>query len=286
VHGITTGASDVTDKVRVEISGAPQTMLATLYGRAADAAAEHPILGDTFAKDLVSRLDYDWSKTGLTTRHASSLTMRSAHFDNWARQFLAAHERAVVLHLGCGLDSRVFRLNPGAGVEWYDVDYPDVIALCERLYPSREHHHLVPASVTDPAWLQAIPPDRPALLLAEGLTMYLTEQDGVAVLERVVEHFCSGELQFDVLNWFGILGQKLNPVVRRSGATMSWAINGPADILRAVPGVRLLAAISAFDAETFRQMTNQQSAVYRLLARAVALIPTVRATSQYLRFGF
>lgn len=107
----------MTDKVRVEISGAPQTMLATLYGRAADAAAEHPILGDTFAKDLVSRLDYDWSKTGLTTRHASSLTMRSAHFDNWARQFLAAHERAVVLHLGCGLDSRVFRLNPGAGVE-------------------------------------------------------------------------------------------------------------------------------------------------------------------------
>jgi hypothetical protein len=67
---------------------------------------------------------------------------------------------------------------------------------------------------------------------------------------------------------------------------MSWAINGPADILRAVPGVRLLAAISAFDAETFRQMTDQQSAVYRLLARAVALIPTVRATSQYLRFGF
>jgi O-methyltransferase involved in polyketide biosynthesis len=90
--------------------------------------------------------------------------------------------------------------------------------------------------VTDPAWLQAIPPDQPALLLAEGLTMYLTEQDGVAMLARVVEHFWSGELQFDTLNWFEILGQKLNPVVRLSGARMSWAINGPADILRAVPG--------------------------------------------------
>ena len=84
--------------------GAPQTMLATLYGRAADADAEHPILGDTFAKHLVKQLDYDWSKTGLTARQASSLTMRSAHFDTWAGQFLAAHERAVVLHLGCGLD--------------------------------------------------------------------------------------------------------------------------------------------------------------------------------------
>ena len=276
----------MTDKVRVELSGVPQTMLATLYGRAADADAEHPILGDTFAKDLVSRLDYDWTKTGLTTWHASSLTMRSAHFDHWARQFLAAHERAVVLHLGCGLDSRVFRLNPGPGVEWYDVDYPGVIDLCERLYPLREHYHLVPASVTDPVWLQAIPPDRPALLLAEGLTMYLTEQDGVAMLARVVEHFSSGELQFDTLNWFGILGQKLNPVVRLSGARMSWAINGPADILRAVPGVRVRTALSAFDAETYRPMIDRQSAVYRLLSRAVALIPAVRGTSQYLRFDF
>ncbi len=105
----------MTDNVHVDLSGVPQTMLATLYGRAADADAEYPILGDSFAKDLVSRLDYDWTRTGLSARQASSLTMRSAHFDHWARQFLAAHERAVVLHLGCGLDSRVFRLNPGPG---------------------------------------------------------------------------------------------------------------------------------------------------------------------------
>jgi O-methyltransferase involved in polyketide biosynthesis len=109
----------MTDNVHVDLSGVPQTMLATLYGRAADADAEYPILGDSFAKDLVSRLDYDWTRTGLGARQASSLTMRSAHFDHWARQFLAAHERAVVLHLGCGLDSRVFRLNPGPGVEWW-----------------------------------------------------------------------------------------------------------------------------------------------------------------------
>jgi O-methyltransferase involved in polyketide biosynthesis len=274
----------VNENVHVDLSGVPQTMLATLYGRAADADAEHPILSDSFAKDLVSRLDYDWTRTGLSARQAASLTMRSAHFDHWARQFLAAHERAVVLHLGCGLDSRVFRLNPGPGVEWYDVDYAGVIALCERLYPSREHYHLVSASVTDPAWLQAIPADRPALLLAEGLTMYLTEQDGRAMLARVVEHFSSGELQFDTLNWFGVQGQKLNPVVRLSGAGMSWAINGSADILRAVPGVHT--AISAFDAETYRTMIDRQSAVYRFLSRAVSLIPAVRATSQYLRFDF
>lgn len=264
-------------------------MLATLYGRAADADAEEPILGDTFSKELVSRLDYDWSNTGLSVRgirQAASLTVRTAHFDNWARQFLAVHDRAVVLHLGCGLDSRVFRLDPAPGVEWYDVDYPDVVALCKQLYPRREHYHLVPASVTDPAWLQTIPSNRPTLVLAEGLTMYLTENDGAALLRRVVDRFPSGELQFDVFNWLGIKGQKLNPVIRRSGATLYWAIDGPDDILRQIPGVRLLAAVSAFDADTYRQAIEQAPAVERLMAWVFSLIPAVRGVSQYHRYAF
>jgi O-methyltransferase involved in polyketide biosynthesis len=194
----------VTDKLHVDLTGAPQTMLATLYAKALDADAARPILGDRFAKDVVDRIDYDWSKTSINVRNAPSVTMRTAHFDNWARQFLAAHDRATVLHLGCGLDSRVFRLDPGPGVDWYDIDYSDVISLRERLYPLRSHNRLVASSVTDPAWLADIPADGPALLIAEGLTMYLTEADGLALLRRVVGHFASGELQFDVFNRLGV----------------------------------------------------------------------------------
>lgn len=187
-------------KIRISFTGAAETMLATLYARALAADADKPPLGDTLAKDLVSRIDYDWRKTGVTARNASAGAVRSIHFDNLARQFLAMHDRAVVLHLGCGLDDRVFRLDPGPGVEWYDVDYPEVIALVEQLYPAREHYHPVAASVTDPAWLSAIPADRPVLLVAEGLTYYLTRDDGIALLRRVVEHFPAGELHFDVWN--------------------------------------------------------------------------------------
>ena len=104
-------------KIRIGFTGAPETMLATLHVRALDADADKPFLGDTFAKDLVSRIDYDWRKTGVTPRNASAGTVRSAYFDKWARQFLALHDRAVVLHLGCGLDDRVFRLDPGSELQ-------------------------------------------------------------------------------------------------------------------------------------------------------------------------
>ena len=271
-----------TDKVHVDLSGAPQTMLATFYAKALDAGLEHPILGDRYAKEIVERIDYDWKKTAITAGNSPSVTTRSAHFDNWTRQFLAAHPRSVVLHLGCGLDSRFFRVEPGPGVEWYDVDYPDVAELRQKLFPTRDHYHVIAASVTDPAWLQDIPSDRPTLAIGEGLTMYLTEQDGVALLRRIVERFPSGELQFDAFNRLGIKSQWINTVVRRSGATLYWGINGPDDILEAVPGTRLLAWVSPFDSDTFEKLAWY----YRLMTRTMSLVPALRYMAQYHRYAF
>ncbi len=272
----------MTEKLHVDLSGAPQTMLATFYAKALDAGLDNPILGDRWARDIVDRLDYDWSKTTITARNSPAVTTRSAHFDNWARQFLAVHPEAVVLHLGCGLDSRYYRLDPAPTVEWYDVDYPEVADLRGQLFPPREHCHLVAASVTDPAWLAEVPADRPTLMIGEGLTMYLTAADGEALLRRVVEHAPSGELQFDAFNRFGIRAQWTNAVVTRAGAKLYWGIDGPDDILDAVPGLRLLLWQSAFDSPSFAQVGWP----YRAMARAMSLSKTLRYMAQYHRYAF
>jgi O-methyltransferase involved in polyketide biosynthesis len=175
----------VTDKIHVDLSGAPQTMLATLHAKALDADRPDSVLHDTWAREIVGRLDYDWSRTSMTPRNAPSVSMRSAHFDRWTLQFLAVHPRATVVHLGCGLDSRYLRLDPGPDVEWYDVDYPDVAELRRKLLPSREHNHVVAASVTETGYLKDVPDDRPTLALGEGLTMYLTCNDGIALLRSI-----------------------------------------------------------------------------------------------------
>ncbi|MBP1818078.1 class I SAM-dependent methyltransferase [Mycobacterium sp. OAE908] len=272
----------MTEKLRVDLSGAPQTMLATFYAKAVDADLEHPILGDRFAKEIVDRIDYDWKKTSITARNSPAVTTRSAHFDLWARQFLAVHPEAVVLHLGCGLDARFFRLAPGPGVEWYDIDYPDVAHLRRQLYPSHDHYHVIAASVTDPAWFAEIPCDRPTLMIGEGLTMYLTEQDGVALLRRVVDHAPSGELQFDAFNRLGIKSQWTNTVVRRSGATLHWGIDGPDDITEAVPGVRLLSWVSALESDAFEHV----SWYYRWTLKTMKIVPALRFMAQYHRYAF
>jgi O-methyltransferase involved in polyketide biosynthesis len=272
----------VAEKVSVDLSGAAQTMLTTLYLKALDADFERPVLGDGFAKEAVGRLDFDWRALGETGTWAPLVTVRTAQYDIWARQFLAVHEQASVVHLGCGLDSRVFRLAPGPGVEWYDVDYPAVITLRKRVFPSRPGYHLIATSATDPSWLDEIADDRPVLLLAEGISMYLTEHDGVALLQRVVDRFRSGELQIDFYNWLGIRSQKAHRLQRQSGSTLHWAVNSPADIIQRVSGVRLLAAATLFDASTF----NRAPTGFRLASRVVRAVPPLRRMLQYHRYAF
>jgi O-methyltransferase involved in polyketide biosynthesis len=267
---------------RVDLRGAPETMLATLYAKALDADAPHSTLHDHYARDIVSRIEYDWARTGIKPQNAPSVALRSKHFDTWAAQFLAVHPEAVVLHLGCGLDSRYFRLDPGPGVEWSDVDYPDVIALREHFYPQRAHCRVVAASVTDPEWVTTVPSDRPTLILGEGLTMYLAEADGLALVRRLVDRFPSGELQFDAFNWLGIALQWTNTPVRRAGATLQWAINGPSDIVDAVPGTRLLAWVPVFESEAFGHLPVG----YRLRADVMNRVPALRTMAQFHRYAF
>ncbi|BBY29231.1 class I SAM-dependent methyltransferase [Mycolicibacterium sediminis] len=272
----------MTSKVSVDLSGAAQTMLTTLYLKALDADFRRPVLADRFAKAAIDRIDYDWADLGITQRWAPLITVRTAQYDIWAAQFLAAHPNSTVIHLGCGLDARVFRLDPGPDVAWFDVDFPEVIALREQIYPTRAGYQLVASSATDPTWLDQIPADRPVLLLAEGISMYLTEHDGVALLQRIVDRFPSGELQIDFYNWFGIRTQKSQTLIRRSGSTLYWAVNDPSEVLNAVRGIRLLAATTLFGASTFAKASR----TFRAIKPLLRLAPPVRNTLQYHRYAF
>jgi O-methyltransferase involved in polyketide biosynthesis len=280
---MTSGSSD---KVHVDLTGPPQTMLDMVYARLLDAESPRPVLGDKWARQLMDQVDYDTSKSPIRKqrrRQTTSIAVRGAQLDIWTRQFLANHDRPVVLQIGAGLDSRVFRVDPGPNVDWYDIDFPDVIALRERFYPAREHYHLVASSATDLSWLDAISADRPALLIAEGVSMYLTESDGVGLLRGVVERFPAGELQLDFWSRFGAKAmRKNNAVVRWSNSQLGWAVDEPDDILAAVPGTRLLRAISVFEAETVQRLTKG----YQRFAKVASRTPVLRKIVQFHRYAF
>jgi O-methyltransferase involved in polyketide biosynthesis len=268
---------------RVRFTEDQSTNLATLYGRALDARAENPVLGDTTAVDAVRRIDFDFGKFKITKSQAFGIASRGKVFDLVVRDFLAAHDECTVVHLGAGMDSRVFRIDPPPSVRWFDVDFPEVIDLRRQVYPERANTTMLRSSVTDPAWLADVPTDRPVMVVAEGLSMYLDPADGHELFRRVVEHFPSGEVFFDAYNRLGIRLQKTNPVVRRAKATLRWGIDDPNEL--AEVGLTLVYGKTA-DAFVPEEDWARLPAFQRVLYRAVLRVPVLRDMGKLLRYRF
>lgn len=269
----------------VDLTGSAETMLATLYGRALDAAAAHPVLGDPTARAVAARIDYDYRRLGMGPQAATSVAMRAKLLDRWTREFLHRCPDATVLHLGCGLDDRVERIDPGPGVRWFDVDQPEVIALRERLYRPRAGHRALAASVTEPGWLAEVPADLPALVVAEGLTMYLPTSAGPLLLRRLVGHFPRGELAFDTCSRLGVRLSRLDPRLRRTGAHLGWGVDDPTDLEREVPGLRLLTSATARDVAEPADLARTPRA-FRWQIAVLGRLPLVRRMGHVARFAF
>ncbi len=269
-------------QVSPALSGAMETLLITLYGRALDARRPNPILDDQMALAVTSRLDYDVRKTKINSGIAASVAARAKFLDRWTRAFLDRHADATVLHLAAGLDSRAWRINPGPSVEWFDVDHPEVIALRRQLYPERSNYRMVGSSVTDAGWLADMPREPPVFVLAEGLTMYLTPTEGHQLFRRITDHFATGEVAFDAQNSAAIRLQKLNPALRSVGVNLQWGIDDPYEIERAVPRLRLIEAVNSLSAPG----TEELPLPSRLAAAAFQPFPRLRNLGMYLRYGF
>jgi O-methyltransferase involved in polyketide biosynthesis len=268
--------------LEVHLTGTRATLLATLYGRALDAESPASILHDTMARDAVRQLDFDFAKTGLRRGDPAAVALRARHFDRWTHEFLSAHAETTVLHLGCGLDTRVWRVDPGAGVRWLDVDHPDVIDLRRRLYPARAGCELIGSSVTDPEWLARVPDDLPVLVVAEGLSMYLREDEGKQLFRRIATHFRSGQLVFDAVSRRGIRLLKLNPSIRATGARVFWGINGCAELEAIDPRLRCVTSLSALDLDGFGKLPTS----YRVMVWLGRRFQAVRRLAAVYRLEF
>jgi O-methyltransferase involved in polyketide biosynthesis len=275
-------------RVEIRFPDAMETSLITLYGIATDARIEPTILGDRMAAEALEKIEYDFS---WLTRFSSpksvrtKVAVRARHFDSWTADFLADHEQATVLVLGAGLDTRVWRIDPGPGVRWYDVDLPPVIEARDKLYPQRENHRMIAASVTDPAWWDQIPTDRPVLVIAQGLVMYLDPADGHALFRRITDRFPSGAVVLDTHNRLAVSTSNWMLKRRFGPSLMRWAIEDAHELERSNPRLRCTDAISALSPALLAGLPRAAAPRGSMLASRMAqLVPPVRDMSRYVRY--
>ncbi|GAA0398778.1 class I SAM-dependent methyltransferase [Streptomyces luteireticuli] len=271
------------EREKITLTGAPETMLATLYGRALDSRSPRSLLHDDAAFEAVQRIDYDFHRMRMTSANAAQVAMRGKQLDDWTEAFITRNPGATVLHLACGLDTRAQRLAPPPTVRWVDVDLPEVVDLRNRLLraPGGDYR-TIGTSVTEDGWLEQLPADRPTVAVFEGLSMYLREEEGRRLIRRITEHFPGGELLFDAFDSLGIRLQPLIPAVRNSGATLHWAVDDPRQIEQLHEGVKLLRSVRAHELPGIDRL----SALARFGVWAMGRTPRLRNSWRILRFRY
>lgn len=83
------------------------------------------------------------------------MALRARHVDQKARDFLEWHPEGVIVNLGCGLDTRFYRLD-GGRLHLFDLDLPEVIDLKRQLLAETERYHFVASSVLDFDWMDMV----------------------------------------------------------------------------------------------------------------------------------
>jgi O-methyltransferase involved in polyketide biosynthesis len=260
------------------------TNLCTLYLRAYESRLERPVLGDHAAADAVDRIDYDFARLHRAAQPWGNqflVALRAKQLDTWAEDFLRRNPDAVVLHLGCGLDSRAFRLDVPSGASWFDVDVPDVMALRRQLYTERPGYTMIGSSVTEHGWLDQIPTGRPALIVAEGLLMYLNEPELRHLLGRLTDRFGTGELLADLLSPWGPRFSQ-SPLLAKastSGIT-KWGTRDGHELPEWIPRLHLVETAMFLDPEKIPLKPQ------RMLYRILTTIPFMRNYDRLYRFRF
>lgn len=260
------------------------SLFTTLGNRALDSRLPHPFLGDTMALDVVEKTGFDLdgmiADQGIVGKLFDLRTLvydvaiRAKRLDDVVRTFIARHPDGIVLDLGAGLDSRRLRVDPPATVDWYDIDFPEIVALRPKLLPQRARGHEIGADLTDPHWLDTIPGDRPAVAVADGLIAFLPQDGFVSLLNGLVGHFPSGELAFNLYTTFHVRAAKKYAGTQNIAAGMvNPGMDDPREPERLAPGLKLAEEIFvsrcpevaglSFPMRTFYRLTSLSTRMSR-----------------------
>ena len=249
----------------VRFRGNAETLLIPLCAKARESNSSRRIIHDPKAAEIVQNIDRDLTELKIPAKTQTMMSLRAVAFDDIARDFLEHHPGSLVLHPGCGLDSRVLRVNAkAAGADWYDLDYPDVIDVRRRFFEEDEHYHMIPSSLTRLSWIDELPvkPGK-QLVLAEGLLMYLRRSNIRAVLGKLRRHLGEFTLVFDTFSTFTAKHVARHPSLRKTGASVRWGIDDPQEMEELVHGLSFRKEIYFMSGKYIEKLHPATRLVYR-----------------------
>jgi O-methyltransferase involved in polyketide biosynthesis len=230
--------------VTAALDAVPETMLWTLYHRAAEARRPDRVLSDPVGVELVDRIGFDFEARfgAANSLIAQAQALRARRFDDDLRSFLAANPSGTVVALGEGLETQFWRVDNGLA-RWLSVDLEGPIAARRELLELSPRQRLITASVLDGRWMDEVDANDGLLITAQGVLMYLQPAEAREVICACARRFPGSYMVLDVIpTWFS----KRTMIGLRTSAgyqtpPMPWGVDGIERArVESLPGVAAL----------------------------------------------
>lgn len=221
---------------KITLTGVPETMLQTVYARARESAGRGAIRDET-AEQIIGSLDYDFSLAEKDTAMRSGVIARTIVLDRLVGAWLGRHPGTVVVNLACGLDTRCYRMK--GYQHWYNLDLPETITVRQQLLPESGAISQLAMSAMDD-WGAAIrETDAPALVIIEGLTMYLSEADVRRIFEVIAARLPKAEVFVETMNP-AVAKRFQERSIEGSHAKFTWGVKHGRALAALLPGFRFV----------------------------------------------
>lgn len=202
-----------------------KTLYIPLYGKSY-VSQKSLFLTDKKAEEI-------WEKEGFPLKGKSKskwlayyMGIRCAVFDEWLIKQINTYSEAIIIHIGCGLDSRVLRVD-AQNHKWYDVDFKDVIIERKRYYGESNNYKMIASDIRDSKWLSEIKESKTAIIVMEGVSMYLKTEEMKNLINNLCAHFENITLLMDCYSTFAAKMSKYKNPINDVGVNSVYGIDDP-----------------------------------------------------------
>jgi len=233
-----------------------------LYGKAF-VSSRGLLLEDKKAEEIWKAEGFPLKGKAKSKWLAYNMGMRSAVFDRWTETQMQRCPDGVVLHVGCGMDSRFLRVGT-TGCQWYDVDFPEVIEERKRYFEEAEDYHMIGSDIREDAWLSPIPAGKTAIIVMEGVSMYLKPEELKTVLKRWKTHFGEVRILMDSYTVFAAKATKYKNPINEVGVTTVYGFDDPMELTKDT-GITFVQEHSLTPEKLIAQLPQKEQGFFRTM---------------------
>ena len=239
-----------------------KTLFIPLYGKAF-VSKQHIILDDPSAERIWQVEGFELHGKSKSKWLAYNMAMRARVFDDWTDSMLALHQDALVLHIGCGLDGRCQRIHQEYE-DWLDCDLGDVIEVRKKYFVETDRYHMAKLDASDPEEIKALPDASSAIVVMEGLSMYLTNEELKDLFKQLAEKYASLHISLDVYTVFGAKASKYKNPINDVGVTQVYGIDDIKDVIEGT-GIEVVAEHTFTPDRLVNELKPLERAFFKML---------------------